>query len=42
MYDYIKGLLVEATPTQAIVEAGGIGYKLEISLQTFTDIHNSK
>ena len=42
MYDYIKGLLVEATPTQAIVEAGGIGYKLEISLQTFTDIQNSK
>lgn len=42
MYDYIKGLLVETTPTQAIVEAGGIGYKLEISLQTFTDIQNLK
>ena len=40
MYDYIKGLLVATTPTQAIVEAGGIGYKLEISLQTFTDIQN--
>ena len=42
MYDYIKGLLVETTPTQAVVEAGGIGYKLEISLQTFTDIQNQK
>ena len=42
MYDYIKGLLVETTPTQAVVEAGGIGYKLEISLQTFTDIQNLK
>ena len=42
MYDYIKGLLVATTPTQAIVEAGGIGYKLEISLQTFTDIQNLK
>lgn len=40
MYDYIKGLLVETTPTQAVVEAGGIGYRLEISLQTFTDIQN--
>ncbi|MBQ6311441.1 MAG: Holliday junction branch migration protein RuvA [Bacteroidales bacterium] len=42
MYDYIKGLLVETTPTQAVVEAGGIGYRLEISLQTFTDIQNQK
>ena len=42
MYDYIKGLLVETTPTQAVVEAGGIGYRLEISLQTFTDIQNLK
>ncbi len=42
MYDYIKGLLIETTPTQAVVEAAGIGYRLEISLQTFTDIQNSK
>ena len=42
MYDYIKGLLVETNPTQAVVEAGGIGYHLEISLQTFTDIQNLK
>ena len=42
MYDYIKGLLVETTPTQAVVEARGIGYRLEISLQTFTDIQNLK
>ncbi len=40
MYDYIKGKLAEVTPTQAVVEAGGIGYKLEISLQTFTDIQS--
>ena len=42
MYDYIKGQLVETNPTQAVVEAGGIGYRLEISLQTFTDIQNLK
>ena len=38
MYDYIKGELTEITPTQAVVENNGIGYKLEISLSTFADI----
>lgn len=38
MYDYIKGVLAEITPTQAVVENNGIGYKLEISLSTFADI----
>lgn len=38
MYDYIKGTLSEITPTQAIVENGGIGYKLEITLSTFADV----
>lgn len=42
MYDYIKGTLAEASPVQAVVEAGGIGYSLEISLQTFTDIQSLK
>lgn len=42
MYDYIKGTLEESTPTRAVVEAGGIGYSLEISLQTFTQIQNAK
>lgn len=42
MYDYIKGTLAEASPVQAVVEAGGIGYSLEISLQTYADIQNLK
>ncbi|MBR3303912.1 MAG: Holliday junction branch migration protein RuvA [Bacteroidales bacterium] len=42
MYDYIKGELIETTPTQAVVECGGMGYRLEISLQTFSDIQNAK
>lgn len=42
MYDYIKGELAEVTPTQAVVETGGIGYRLEISLQTFTEIQSLK
>ncbi len=38
MYDYIKGLLAEITPTEAVIENNGIGYKLQISLQTYADI----
>lgn len=35
MYDYIKGSIVDLTPTQAVVECGGFGYTILISLQTF-------
>jgi holliday junction DNA helicase RuvA len=42
MYDYIKGQLTEITPTEAVIENNGIGYKLQISLQSFTDIQSLK
>ncbi len=35
MIDYISGRLAELTPTSAVVDNGGIGYALEISLQTY-------
>lgn len=35
MYDYIKGEIVELSPARAVIECGGIGYELLISLQTF-------
>lgn len=35
MYDYIKGIVTELTPAEAIIESYGIGYSLQISLQTF-------
>lgn len=35
MIDYIAGRLDAATPTYAVVEAAGIGYRLDISLTTF-------
>lgn len=41
MYEYIKGRLVELNPAEAVVEAGGIGYKILISLSTFTQLQNS-
>lgn len=45
MIDYIKGELAELTPAQAIVEAYGVGYALNISLNTYEAIqgkHNVK
>lgn len=42
MYDFIKGELVEITPTAAVIENNGIGYSLEISLRTYTDIRGFK
>ncbi|MDE5944444.1 MAG: Holliday junction branch migration protein RuvA [Rikenella sp.] len=36
MYEYIKGKIAELTPTYVVIEAGGIGYLLQISLQTYT------
>ena len=38
MYEYINGTLVEISPTDAIVEACGVGYDLFISLSTFSKI----
>ena len=40
MYTYIKGELTELTPTAAIIENNGIGYELQISLQTFAEIQS--
>ena len=42
MIDYIKGELAELTPAQAIVEAYGVGYALNISLNTYENIHGKK
>lgn len=40
MYEYISGKLTELAPTYAVVEAAGVGYYLNISLQTFSAIEN--
>lgn len=41
MYDYIKGQLDRLTPAAAVVEAGGVGYCINISLQTFSSIESA-
>ena len=38
MIEYIKGELAELTPAMAVVEAHGVGYALNISLNTYSAI----
>ena len=42
MIEFIKGELTELTPTLAVVEAAGVGYALNISLNTYTGIQGKK
>lgn len=42
MIEYIKGIVDEVTPTLAVIEASGVGYALNISLNTYTAIQNKK
>ncbi len=36
MYEYIQGPVVDINPTQVVIEAGGVGYAIHISLNTFS------
>lgn len=38
MISHINGKLVEKTPTYVVIDCNGVGYKLNISLQTYTAI----
>lgn len=42
MYDYLKGILVEKTPTYAVMDVQGVGYFLNISLQTYTNVNEGE
>ena len=42
MIEYITGELAELSPTQAVVEAHGVGYGLNISLTTYDAFKDSK
>lgn len=42
MFEYIKGILEDITPSNAVVEVAGIGYNLHISVNTYSKIHTQK
>lgn len=42
MFDYVKGKLAEITPTDIVVECGGIGFHAAISIQTFSKLEHSE
>lgn len=41
MIHHLKGKLVEVNPTHAVLECGGVGYLVNISLQTYSAIASS-
>ena len=41
MYEYISGRMTDLNPDEAIVEAGGIGYKIIISLTPYTKLNEA-
>lgn len=42
MYDYFSGKLVFKAPTHIILDVGGIGYHIHITLTTFADIKDQE
>ena len=40
MIDYVKGKIAELTPTRIVLDNAGIGYAMEISLQTYSAMEN--
>lgn len=42
MYDFLKGRLVEKNPTFVVIEVNGVGYQVNISLNTFSVIKDQE
>ena len=42
MIEYISGSIAELSPTRIVIDNHGMGYGLEISLQTYETLRNSK
>lgn len=40
MIEYISGKIAELTPTYAVIDNNGIGYELNISLTTYSELEN--
>ena len=42
MYEYFQGKLVSLEPTQAVIDCGGVGYLLEITLNTYETLRRAE
>ncbi len=42
MYEFIRGNIVDVNPASIIIEAGGIGYFINVSLNTYSKINGKK
>lgn len=42
MIGYLQGRLTEKTPTEVVIECGGVGYQVNISLHTFSLLPDSE
>ena len=42
MYEYISGSVAELAPAYAVIDAGGVGYFLHISLETYSAIEHAE
>jgi len=42
MYEYIRGTIADISPANVIVEAGGIGYFVNISLNSYSKLNGKK
>ncbi|SFB82483.1 holliday junction DNA helicase RuvA [Parapedobacter composti] len=41
MYEYLSGKLVDKSPTHVVIDVGGIGYHVHISLHTYAQIKDT-
>lgn len=42
IYEYIQGLVTDITPTTTVLEQAGIGYNIQISLHTYSQVREKK
>lgn len=42
MYEFIRGIIIERSPASIVIEAGGVGYFVNISLNTYSKLSPKK
>ena len=42
MYEFIRGIIIERNPAHIVFEAGGVGYFINISLNTYSKFNDKK